>query len=595
MNYTIIPQNKKNKSRNIKVIPSIKEINNNNTNNTYNIFVNDYKHSPIELYFFLINHNLLYDFYLIHNTNDIDINININNKNDININNTKLYIKYKSNNNISEYFYLADITQKNLLKYIPNFVIQTSTITDIDNYNIKEWCNSSQYISFISNFSIVYTYYSNNDLYHKLYDFENENYNLKDNSGISQYPLYYFCYNNVLYLIPFNNYKQYLQLITNEITKIYIPFHQFIIKYPNRKNSQYLIHFNDYQNLFYTFDNFKSITHNDNLNIYIKYIQNSLRIHYIDFEFIQQQQQEQQQQEQQHQEQQQQQQEQEINKKIDNQSNKSNNIIKYIKPVKKINSNIKQTSSDINQSNNNIDETDNINKNVIVKTENKSKKINSKSKKNILCVCEYDKNIQNDLYINYFNNFYKIFVDDILFDFNFSLISSIHNNDILYTEPNKIFNKNEIYQKYKDKYEWIFFIKINEYLLIKKINNIDILSSSLNTEQSQLSDNIFSTTNSNTKLITYKSYFKKCIDFPIIHCPITDIKLDKCDEKTILNKLLHNDIYNDINIYNGINKDIDVYVYNTNIVNNIDKYKYNTSSKINLKKAKTITYKINIV
>jgi hypothetical protein len=401
----------------------------------------------------------------------------------------------------NNYYFVSNINAQ-YKQYLPNFVFKNIIPNDID---IIDWYKTPHYISSLLDIVMIQSYYFNDDNHDltKLKDFEYNTNELKTNSTINHFPLNYIHYQNTLYFIPYNNNKDYLSFTTNELTKIYYPLVDIIKNYPNRIQIEKI---NDFINLYYTFDNFISLMNLDKQTLYKLYLQKSL-----DNLFIKE------------------------NKIFDNK----------VEINKQLDTNV------INKNNYNKEQELTIDKdNYHIK---------------ILCICEYDKDISNNLYIEHFIKYYQLFCNNIMFDNKFRFVNHnlLNSNDFEYIEIDSVADKQKIFDIYKDKYDWIFFVKINEFLFFKK----DIL---IDNNDNKLENKIKS-------FYLYKSFLKKCKKFSFVKIHHHTIQLDSINLKSNFIEIIIDKILNNQNITDLDNKS---YIFNTKLVDDITKYT-NTLNKIN--------------
>lgn len=187
--------------------------------------------------------------------------------------------------------------------------------------------------------------------------------------------------------------------------------------------------------------------------------------------------------------------------------------------------------------------------------ENEMSLVNNKENLKILCFCEYDKDINNNLYIKDFINYYQLFCTNIIFDNKYKFILNneqyADNFEFLLNEM----SKQEIFDLYKNKYDWIFFVKINEFLFFKK----DII---IENKDNKLENKIKS-------FYMFKSFLKKCKKFSFVQIHTQSIIYDISDNKT---KLIEYII--DYILLNKQSNKLDnkLYIYNTKFVSNIFNY-----------------------
>lgn len=498
-NNRIVYQNKFNKtlmSKNIK--------NNNNSFLNKNVLNTSimpivlFKKLTIEFYYFLVEKNIEY-----HLNKD-----------------NKLFIKINSN-----YYFITNINSQ-YKQYLPSFVFKNIIPNDID---IIDWNKTPHYISSLLDIVMIQSYYYNDDNHDltKLKDFEYNSNELNTSSTINHFPLNYIHYQNTLYFIPYINNKEYLSLTTNELTKIYYPLNDIIKNYPNR----FLINnINDFMNLYYTFDDFKSLMYLDKQTLYKLYLQKSLDNLFIT--------------------------ENKVNNFQENLLIKNKiDDIQDLKNDKKI-----IIKKEINKNVNNKLLIDNR----LEKIDDNKLLIEKDNNLTILCLCEYDKDISNNLYINHFIKYYQLFCKDIIFDNKFKFVNNIllADNDYEFIEIGN--DKQKIFDIYKDKYDWIFFVKINEFLFFKKDITIE-------NKENKLENKIKS-------FYLYKSFLKKCKKFSFVKIHHHSITINDFDNKSNLIEIIIDKILN--NSSNIINLENKSYIYNSHIVNDITKYT-NTLNKIN--------------
>jgi hypothetical protein len=152
-----------------------------------------------------------------------------------------------------------------------------------------------------------------------------------------------------------------------------------------------------------------------------------------------------------------------------------------------------------------------------------------------------------------------------MFDNKFRFVNHnlLNSNDFEYIEIDSVADKQKIFDIYKDKYDWIFFVKINEFLFFKK----DIL---IDNNDNKLENKIKS-------FYLYKSFLKKCKKFSFVKIHHHTIQLDSVNLKSNFIELIIDKILNNQNITDLDNKS---YIFNTKLVDDITKYS-NTLNKIN--------------
>jgi len=420
----------------------------------------------------------------------------------------KIFIKINNN-----YYFVSNINSQ-YKQYLPNFVYKNIIPNDID---IIYWNKTPHYISSLLDIVMIQSYYFNDDNIDisKLKNFEYELNELKTNTSINHFPLNYIHYQNTLYFIPYTNNKEYLSYTTNELTKIYYPIMNLINKFPNRV---ILDKVNDFVNLYYTFDNYISLINLDKQSLYKLYLQKSLDNLFIQENFV-------------------------LNNKVV--KNNLNSIPK-----------------------------ENISQELTIEKENISQELTIEKENNIkiLCICEYDKEISNNYYINHFIQYYQLFCNNIIFDNKFKFVNNNLLNDNHYEFIEIDTNKQKIFDNYKDNYDWIFFVKINQFLFFKK----DIL---IENKDDKLENKIKS-------FYMFKSFLKKCKKFSFVKIYHHSIPIDNVDIKSNIIEIIIDKILNNVHI---TNLDCKSYIYNTHLVNDIAKYT-NTLNKIN-----SNIYEINII